>query len=254
MGVGHAHPLHYHGHSVVHRLAPEVKVAATFAFVVMVALTPAPPAWGFGLHAMVLAAVVALAGLPVRFVVSRLLVIAPFVAFAVFLPFVVGGDTVQVVGLSLSRDGLWAMFAIVAKAGLGAGASIILSGTTEQFAILAGLERLRMPVIMVTIAAFMLRYLELIAEEFARMRTAMAVRGYQPRWIGDARPVASAAGALFVRSYERGERIHAAMVGRGFTGTMPDVRGGSAGTSEWLAAAVLPLAAALVMVAARVVG
>jgi cobalt/nickel transport system permease protein len=99
--------------------------------------------------------------------------------------------------------------------------SILLTATTEITDIFRGLSVLRVPALFTSIAGFMIRYLELIAGELARMRIAMTARGYDPKWISQARPIATAAGALFVRSYERGERIHAAMLARGFTGVMP---------------------------------
>jgi cobalt/nickel transport system permease protein len=79
----------------------------------------------------------------------------------------------------------------------------------------------------------------------------MAARGYAPRSLREARPVATAAGALFIRSYERAERVHAAMLGRGFTGVMPHLDEAPAGPGEWLIAAWAPaLAAAAAVVAA----
>ncbi len=240
MGAGHAHPLHHHGHSRVHHLAPEAKVAAAFATTVAIAITPREALWAFAIHAAVLAGVVATARLPLRFVLARLTVVLPFVTFALFLPFVAGGEQVEVFGLEVARDGLWAMGNVLTKATLGATVSIVLAGTTESSRILMGLERLRVPAALTTIATFMLRYLELIADEIGRVRTAMAARGYAPRWLWQARPMASAAGALFIRSYERGERVHAAMAARGFTGTMPDLGIRRAGPAEWFMAATVP--------------
>ena len=49
----------------------------------------------------------------------------------------------------------------------------------------------------------------------------MTARGYDPSWIAQIRPLATAAGALFIRSYERGERVHQAMLARGFVGEFP---------------------------------
>lgn len=245
MGAGHAHTLYLHGHTLVHRLAPEVKVAAAFAFVFAVAVTPREAVWAFGAHVAVLAAVVVSARLPIRFLLARLTIVLPFVAFAFLLPFIATGPRVEVLGLSLVSEGLWGLFNILAKALLGATASIVLTGTTEQARILKGLERLRVPAVMTTIAAFMLRYLELLADELRRVRTAMTSRGYDPRWLWQARPIASSAGALFIRSYERGERVHAAMVSRGFTGTMPSLDDRRASAAEWLVAASVPLVAAV---------
>ncbi|HSK95796.1 MAG TPA: cobalt ECF transporter T component CbiQ, partial [Euzebyales bacterium] len=212
MGAGHAHPLYVHGHSRLHRLAPEVKVACAVAFVFAVAVTPREAVWAFALHAAVLAAMVALSGVGPRFVVTRLAVSLPFIAFALFIPFVGGGDRIEVVGVSLSREGLWGAWNVVAKAGLGATVSILLAATTEVPRLLTGMTRLRVPPALTMIASFMVRYIEVLGAEVRRMRIAMVSRGYAPRWLWQARPVATSAGALFVRSYERGERVHAAML------------------------------------------
>jgi cobalt/nickel transport system permease protein len=234
MGAGHAHTLHVHGHSYLHRMAPQVKVAGAFLFVLGVALTPRTAVAAFVVDAVVLAVLIRVAGLPVRFVVTRAMVVLPFIVFALFLPFIGTGERQQILGVAVSVDGLWGTFNVLAKAGLGITVSILLAGTTEIPRMLTGLERLRVPPVLTAIAAFMLRYLEVVAGELQRMRTAMTARGYDPRWLWQARPIAAASGALFVRSYERGERIHQAMLSRGFTGAMPDLHPDDATTGEWI--------------------
>jgi cobalt/nickel transport system permease protein len=253
MGAGHAHPLYVHGHSRVHRLAPEVKVAGAVAFVFAVAVTPREAVWAFAVHAAVLAGTIACSGVRGRFIASRLTVIVPFVAFALFIPFVATGERIEVLGLSLSREGLWGMWNVLAKAGLGATVSILLAATTEIPRLLTGMGRLRVPPALTMIASFMVRYLELLAGEVRRMRIAMASRGYAPRWLWQARPVATSAGALFIRSYERGERVHAAMLSRGYTGVMPEIDECRASAGAWLGAAVVPVTAWVVAVTALVV-
>lgn len=229
----------------MHRLAPEAKVAGVVAFVVVVALTPATALWAFAAHALVLAAVIALARLRPGFVAARASVVVPFVAFAAFVPFVASGEQVEVLGMSVSAEGLVAARTILLKAVLGTTTSVVLAATTEVPAIMAGLARLRVPAPITTIATFMVRYLEVLAGELSRMRTAMVARGHNPRWLWQARPIAASAGALFIRSYERGERVHAAMLARGFDGTMPVIHPRRATAAEWGAAAVPPLLAAL---------
>ncbi|MDP8978125.1 MAG: cobalt ECF transporter T component CbiQ [Actinomycetota bacterium] len=250
MGAGHSHPLYVHEHSVVHALAPEVKLVAALGFVLAVAVTPREALWAFAVDAAALTGVVCLARLPARFLLARLAIVVPFIAFAFVIPFVASGERVEVLGLGVSRVGLWGAWNIVAKATLGATTSIALAATTEVPRILRGMARLRVSPALTTIAAFMVRYLELIADQLGRMRTAMTARGHDPRWLWQARPIAASAGALFVRSYERGERVHAAMLSRGYTGTMPvpDERTATAG--EWLAAAGFPLLAATAAVVA----
>lgn len=224
VGAGHRHPLHVHGHSVVHHLAPEVKVAATVAFAVALATVP-NRAWPAFLVLAGLAAVaVATARLPVGFVATRALVVVPFVVFGLLVPFVSTPHDASFAAVRWSTAGAWAGGAIIWRSVLGVTVSIVLAGTTELPRLLEGLERLRVPSGLVAIAAFMLRYLEIVARELSRMRAAMVVRGHDPRWIWQLRPLATASGALFVRTYERGERVHLAMVSRGWSGTMPPPR------------------------------
>lgn len=246
MGAGHAHTLYVHEHSPVHRLPPETKVLSAFLFVAVVAITPREAIWAFGSYAAMVAALVIFSRVPVRFVLSRLLAIVPFVIFALFLPFIGVGKDIDLLGISLSSEGIWAMWNILAKATLGATVSILLAATTEVPEIVKGFGRLRVPPVITGIASFMIRYLEVIAGELARMRTAMTARGYDPRWLSQARPIAASAGTLFVRSYERGERVYDAMLSRGYNGVMPALDTRSATRREWLGALALPLLAASV--------
>jgi cobalt/nickel transport system permease protein len=97
----------------------------------------------------------------------------------------------------------------------------------------------------------MVRYGDVIASEMRRMRVARESRGYQARWLWEARALASSAGTLFIRSYERGERVHLAMLSRGYGGAMPELSDGRASASEWAMTLTFPLAAAAVCTAAR---
>lgn len=253
MGAGHAHALYVHAHSRVHAMAPEAKVVAAVGFVAVAALTPADALWAFAGHALLLAAVVRLSHLRAGFVVSRAAVVAPFILFAVLIPFVASGERTRFLGLWVSAEGLVAARTILIRALIGVTVSVVLAATTPTTEIMRGLNRLRVPTVLTTIALFMLRYLEVLVAELGRMRTAMAARGYDARWLWQATPIAHSAGALFVRSYERGERVHAAMLSRGFDGTMPVVDDHRAGVEEWSAVAALLGAAVAIAVAGHTV-
>mgnify|MGYP003378836667 FL=1 len=95
-------------------------------------------------------------------------------------------------------------------------AALLLGATTEVRDLLDGLRRLRMPATLVEIMGFMVRYLEVVGGELRRMRVALLSRGFDPRSPRHWPVLARALGALFVRSYERGERVHLAMVSRGY--------------------------------------
>ncbi|HET6952194.1 MAG TPA: cobalt ECF transporter T component CbiQ [Acidimicrobiales bacterium] len=257
MGGGHRHggpdALFVHGHSAVHRLAPEAKIVATAAYVGAVVATPRAAFWAFGVHAALVLAAATAAGLPPLLLARRLRIEAPFVAFAVFLPLAGSGPDVVVAGLPLSQAGLWAAWNVVAKATLGTLASIVLASTTPVADLLRGLDRLHVPRVLTAIAGFMVRYLAIISGEAQRMHVARQSRGYDPRWLGQARAWAAGAGTLFVRSYERGERVYLAMASRGYTGTMPrldDPAGRRAAAAQWAAAASVPLGAWIVALAA----
>ncbi|MGW1764738.1 cobalt ECF transporter T component CbiQ [Streptomyces sp. NPDC002073] len=243
MGAGHAHKLYRHGHSPVHELPPHCKLAAAFGFVVVVVSTPREAVWAFGLYALLLAGVAAAARIPAGFVLRRLLIEIPFVAFAVLMPFVAEGQRTDVLGMSLSVNGLWGAWNVLAKGTLGVAASVLLASTTELRALLLGLQRLRLPAQLVQIASFMIRYGDVITDELRRMSIARRSRGFEARGIRHWGVLAKTAGALFIRSYERGERVHLAMVSRGYTGTMPVIDEVTASRAQWTYAAALPTAA-----------
>lgn len=226
------------GMSVVHRLAPPAKVVGLVAYVVCVAVTPRFAVTVFGLDAAVLVVVVMNAGIGVRIFMTRILVVAPFLLAAGLLPFLAHGPQFEVAGVPMSIDGVWAAFNIVIKAVLGAGAAIVVSATTPLPELIAGLEQLRVPRVCTAIVASMVRYVDLLSDQLTRMRTAMVARGHDPRWLWQVRPIASSLGMLFVRSYERGERVHLAMASRGFDGTMPVLHERTVTRSEWVLALV----------------
>lgn len=249
MAAGHVHALYRHRAGPLHRLQPQVKLAATLLLVLAVVATPREAFWAFGAHAALLAGLTAAARVPPGFVLRRLVIEAPFVLFAVFLPVVGTGPRVEVLGVSLSQAGLWAAWNIVAKATLGAWASILLAATTQVPDLLKGFARLRFPRVITSIMAFMVRYLDVVVGEWNRMRIALRSRAYRPRSLRRAGALAAATGALFIRSYERGERVYLAMLSRGYNGAMPGMDRAVPAGSQWAVALLVVGAAAAVAAA-----
>ncbi|MFF0076629.1 cobalt ECF transporter T component CbiQ [Streptomyces sp. NPDC005494] len=246
MGTGHAHKLYRHGHSPVHELPPHCKLAAVLCFVVVVVSTPREAVWAFALYAALLAAVAAVARIPAGFLLKRLVIEVPFVAFALLMPFVVPGEQTELLGVSVSVPGLWGAWNVLAKGTLGVAASVLLASTTELRSLLLGLQRLRLPPLLVEIASFMIRYGDVITDELRRMSVARRSRGFEASGVRHWGVLAKTAGALFIRSYERGERVHLAMVSRGYTGTMPVIDEVTASRTQWAHAAALPVLALVV--------
>lgn len=221
MGGGHGHKLHYHGHSSIHRFPAHLKVLVLLAFVLVVVATPRQWFPVYAGYLLLVIIVIAISKVPFPYIGKRMVVEVPFLVFAVLLPFVATGPRTEVLGLSVSESGLLAAWALLAKGTLGVMASLTLAATTEPHKLLLGLERLRLPNQLVQIMSFMVRYLDVVTGEMQRMRIARESRGFTARNPRHWPVVAKSAGALFIRSYERGERVHLAMLSRGYTGRMP---------------------------------
>jgi cobalt/nickel transport system permease protein len=235
----------------VHRLPAQCKVAATGLFVLAAASAPREALWVYALDGALLLAVAAVARVPPLTLLRRLTVEIPFLAFVVLLPFAASGPRVAVLGIPVSRLGALAALAIACKATIGLLATSVLAATTPLPDIIEGLERLRVPRVFTAVAAFTVRYAEVLAGDLRRMRVARLCRGGDARWLWQARDVAVTAAALLVRSYERGERVHLAMVSRGFTGLAPaGLPERPAGAVAWAAALALPAAAGAATLAA----
>ena len=220
MGAGHGHRLHYHGHSVVHRAPAHLKILTLVGFMLVVVATPREWYPVFGGYVLLLLGVIALSRVPVGYLAKRMVIEVPFLVFAALVPFVATGPQVEVLGVSVSEPGLVAAWGLAVKGTLGVLASLTLAATTEPSDVLAGLQRLRMPALIVQIMGFMVRYLDVVTADLGRMLVAMRSRGVDPRSPRHWPALARTLGALFVRSYERGERVHLAMLSRGYDGTM----------------------------------
>jgi cobalt/nickel transport system permease protein len=221
VGAGHGHKLHFHGHSPVHRAPAHLKIVALVAFVLVVVATPREWFPVFGGYLLLLGVAVTVSRVPPSYLLKRMVVEVPFVLFAALLPFVAHGPQTELLGVTLSEPGLLAAWGLLAKGTLGVLASLTLAATTEPQDLLAGLERLRLPTLLVQITGFMVRYLDVVTTEMQRMRIARESRGFSARDPRHWPVLARSAGALFIRSYERGERVHLAMLSRGYTGRLP---------------------------------
>ncbi len=204
-------------------------LAAVVAFVVLVALTPAGAWWAFAANATVLLLLCAVGRVgPGRFL-RQMRLLAPFLVSFVLLALFAGGDRVQPFGdpaglswVSASSEGSLAAGTLACRAVLGATAGLLLVETLGHLGLLTSLRRMRLPGLIVELIGFVLRYSGLLADWFGRRSVAMASRGYRPRRLADLPPLAASTGTLFVRSFEQGERIDAAMRARGYDGSVPE--------------------------------
>ncbi len=208
------------GRSLWHRTDPRVKLTAAGAFAVVTATSTRFPAMGcaLGLAAVALAA----ARLDARKLAVRLAAVNGFVLFLwLFLPFTTPGEVwIRWGPLAVRREGLALAAAITFKTNAIVMVTIALLGTSTVFDLVHALIHLRIPNRLVQLFFFCFRYITVIHEEYLRLRASMRIRCFRPRTdLHTYRSLAYLVGMLFVRSYERSERIYQAMVLRGFSGT-----------------------------------
>jgi len=223
--------------SPIHRLDPRAKLIGLLG-ITIVAVSAPLQAWPvFVACAAAQLTVAVVAKVPARTLLSRGRVVLPLLLFvALFVPFSDHGpETFATTG---------------AKAVLGTTSAVLLGATTSFPDVLHGLERLKAPKLLVLIAAFMYRYLFTIIDEVQRMRAALAARGYAPKHALQVQAIGRVATALFLRTYERAERVHLAMLARGWRQTMPrlDTLAYSRADALFLAALATPVLAIRVLV------
>lgn len=217
---------YYHGTSLIHRLDPRLKLLATLAFILVASSTP-PRAWpAFVLLAALVLAAIAISRIPPVEVLKRSLIALPFAGMiALSLPFTQGGEPVwtwRPFGweLTVTDEGLILCGAVLVKAWLSVLAAALLLATTPLFDLLQAMRALHVPGVLTSTMSFMYRYLFVLGEEAGRLQVARAARSAGPggslAW--RARVLGGMVGSLFIRSYERSERIYAAMLSRGFAG------------------------------------
>jgi cobalt/nickel transport system permease protein len=192
------------GCTCLHRRDARAKILALLAFLVAVAAANRSFELLAGFYFALLLAAIAAARLPVTGVLRRAAVVLPFsLTFAAIR--------------WLSGDPRHAAL-LAGKSYLSALAALLLVSTTPLPQLLRGLDMLGVPGFLLMVAQFLYRYLFVIVEQAHRMRLAGLCRGGLKRRSGGFRAAAGALGVLFARSYERAERIHRAMISRGFQG------------------------------------
>jgi cobalt/nickel transport system permease protein len=201
------------GDGPLHRLDARAKLAATLAFAVLVVATPVGWWRPLAVEVLVLALVVGLSGVPPRELLRRWL---GFFVLVGFLALMVAPSHPRRAELGLAV----VLLTILAKNSLAFLATLVLVNVTPFRKLLVAMRRLGMPLVLVSTLQFMYRYLHVLADELDRMVKARRARTFRRSGRLDWGLLTSLIGVLFLRAFERGERVHAAMVARGWDGTI----------------------------------
>jgi len=212
----------------VRRLDPVAKTVAAIVFILAAVLVRKDHLLPFTLLAAALAVYHAVGKVPLLYTLKRVLMVSPFaLAIVVLFPFLEPGRAVWTLRLgpwaaSVSDAGLQRAGHLGCTFALCAVTTLLLLATTPFQEVLSALARLRVPRAFVIQLAFLYRYLWVLLDELMRMRRARAARdgGLGP-WSLRFRSHAGVVGVLFLRTYDRAERIYWAMAARGFDGRLP---------------------------------
>lgn len=212
--------------SLIHQLDPRVKIISFFLYILFVITTPPTDFFQFAVYLAIIFGVVLISRVPLGYIFKRSSIIIPFVLLiAVFIPFfkkdqIGGGYNLGILNLNVSRSGLWILWNVLAKSWLAILAMIMLSSTTKFSKLLKGLELLRVPKILIMILSFMYRYIFVLVDEGMRMERARNSRYFGGGYLRQIKVIGNIIGLLFIRAYERGERVYQSMAARGFDGEM----------------------------------
>lgn len=216
--------------SPIHNLDPRVKVLVTIAFILSNAILPNGSWSAFALAWLVLLMINDQSKLGLGFTFKRSFVALPFALVAISAIFSPLGEPLMewnlgIITLIPTDYGVIRFLSILARSWLSVQMAILLVATTQFPDLIHAFEHLRVPRILTSIIAFLYRYLFVLTDEVFRLLRARDARsaglpgvkrGGSILW--RAKTTGNMAGQLFLRSYERSDRIYNAMISRGYTG------------------------------------
>lgn len=251
------------GESPIHHLDPRVKVVVTVLFILSNVLLPDGAWLAFALAWGLILLSSLLAGLGPGYAVKRSFVALPFALVAVTVAFNQPGQPIATLRLGpwplvLTDAGLIRFASIVVRTWLSVQMAILLTASTRFPDLMHALHHLHVPHLLVAIISFMYRYLFVLTDEAMRLMRAREARSARPAsgrgggsipW--QARVTGNMVGQLFLRSYERSDRIYNAMLARGYDGQFLTINPHVMRVSDWAFGAVAVLMLLLLQIVGR---
>ncbi|MGD2174271.1 MAG: cobalt ECF transporter T component CbiQ [Candidatus Brocadiaceae bacterium] len=217
-----------HLDSPLHRWDARVKVATLTVLLLATVLTRTWPAAIAGLGVALVA--VGLSRIPPKFLFVHLRWVLLFCALLlIVVPLTAGGEPTWRLGpVAVSGQGLAQAGLVTVRANAAVLLLLVTMGTARFTVTLAALRQLRVPRVAVQILAFAYRYIFVLLDELSRMLSAARARGSEEASLGRLlHNTGSMVGMLFVRSFDRTDRVYHAMLARGYQGevrTLDDFR------------------------------
>ncbi len=214
--------------SYLHRIDPRAKIIGTVLFVFLAAGVNSPSL--LFISATVWLGMLLWARIPLSYIISRISWVLPFAGIMIVIfPFVKPGSPLITLDLGFAvlqptREGAWQALILSGRVAASVMAILFLTLTTRFNYLLRGMALLKVPVVMLQLLEFTVRYIFVAIDELKRMRRARKARAFMAKRSflhgQTLKTLGQMVGSLFIRSYERGERVYLAMLSRGYTGRM----------------------------------
>jgi cobalt/nickel transport system permease protein len=210
-----------HLNSPVHRLDPRIKLITAFSCILIIVSEPRGEIFSFGFYALVVLGLIILSRVPVRFILSRCLIVSPFILIAAFFYPVSTMLTFNYKSVSALQPEVMVALSIVFKAYLSVILLTMLVSTDKFQNLLLGLRNLKMPRILGIMSALMYRYIFILYDEALRTTRARDSRTPGKIKINKLKVYGNQSAMIFLRSWERSQTIYNSMLSRGFNGEFP---------------------------------
>ncbi len=207
------------GSTLWHRLSPPTRVLCALLFVFATSLTPNGQWWTWAVYGLGMAIAIGLSQVTLPVLLRRVAVESVFITVVLIgTLFRSGGDVVWRWGwLQITTTGLIVLGSVTLKSLLSLMMMNLLTMTTSVPDLLKALTVLRVPPLIVAILASMYRYIGLLVAEFTAMQRAALSRNLMNGRQWQRLVIGNMIGALFIRTYDRGDRIYNAMLSRGYS-------------------------------------
>lgn len=204
---------HSAGTGVLHRIDARIKLVAALVFILIVLATRFGAWTALGFEGLLLVFLIGVAGIPPREIARRWLALFVLVGFLTIM--------VAPANPERARLGLWVVGAtLLIKNSLAVLTMLVLAGTTPMHSLLTAVRKLGMPAVLVATLQFMDRHRHILVSELGKMTSARRARTFNHRDSLAWGMLTGLIGMLFLRSFERSERVYGAMVARGWDGTI----------------------------------
>ncbi len=209
-----------HGKTLWHRLSAPARILCSVLLVFAIALTPNGRWATWALYGIGLVFMILLTRVTLTVLLKRVAVEFMFIGAVLIGTLFRGGGSVlwQWGWLRLTTEGLTVLGSVSLKAFLSLLILNVLTMTTPIPALLQALSALRLPPLLVAILASMYRYIAVLSDEFHAMKRAALSRNLMGNRRWQRLVVGNMMGSLFIRTLDRGDRVHRAMLSRGYDG------------------------------------